>query len=1171
MGGRPTGSQTACGGRAPLYHPAAVPFAHLHVHSEYSILDGVASPEALCRAAAERGNEALALTDHGAMHGVPAFARAARRAGIKPLVGVEAYIVDRFGFGEDDGRRAPTHHITLLAQDETGYRNLCRLTTKAHLEGFYRRPRMHLDWLAERAEGVIVLSGCLQGILAQALLRDDEKHAEERAGWFREVFGDRFFLEVMDHGLPAEAKVAKGLFAIADRTGIPVVATNDVHYVDEGGHEAQDLLLAIRQNVPLDDPDRMRASLATLFMRDEAEMKALFPERTEAVTGTQAVVEMASDLGGLFDREEPLFPAVEVPKGHDGPMSWLGSLARDGLAERYGDPPPAAATERLEREMAVIERLGYPDYFLAVRDFVAEAKGRGIPVGPGRGSAAGSIVSYALGITRVDPLAHGLLFERFLNEGRKSLPDIDIDFCTLRRDEVIDYIRERHGREKVAQIVTFNRLKGKLAFRDMARLSGIPEVRYGLVAKALTDGEALAAAAENAVAAGLLDKDADCREALSKARRVENTIRNKGVHAAGLVIAPVALADLVPLARDRSGAVVSQYEMGDLEAMGLVKMDVLGIRNLTLLDEAEREIRRQGGECDLDSLPDGDEEAFALLGRGDTAGVFQFEAQNAIRLLKAIKPTTVEELAVVNALNRPGPLNSGLADRYVRRRKGKEEPEPPHPALEEVFRDTLGVMVYQEQVMRMAQEIAGYSLVDADDLRKAMGKKIASLMAAQEQRFVDGCAKVGKVNAAEAKRLFDQTAEFAQYGFNKSHAVAYSVVGYQCAWLKAHHPAQFHAAWLSSFGGNAEAVGGYASQLVAQGVPIMPPSVNRSRAAFSVEEDQVRYGLASVRHVGTAAAEALVAEREAGGDFADLGDFALRAVGKMSRRAAESLAAAGAFDDMGLDRRALMVVMDEVFKEAEAHAGMAGQEMLFADAPRVRVREPAAAEVAAVPPREVLEFQALDAFLTTSPLGDREADFREMGLPTIAEARGAKGTLSLAGFLSGAKVLRGYGGRKRAEGWLQDGTDRVEWVMYEEALAVTPGEDREDGIVVLRGQWRAGRGGGRRLVVDALWPGGEGFDPESAKSREARTSGTPQSPPTPPRETMEIHVPGALDEETLGALAILVKDAGPGPLRIVLDFEGKGKFQLAHSFPAEARDRFDAWSSGITGAAPSPQ
>ncbi|MCH7493658.1 hypothetical protein IIA16_02955, partial [bacterium] len=591
--------------------------------------------------------------------------------------------------------------------------------------------------------------------------------------------------------------------------------------------------------------------------------------------------------------------------------------------------------------------------------------------------------------------------------------------------------------------------------------------------------------------------------------------------------------------------------------------------NLTMLAAAEKEVRRQGGEVDLDTLADGDKKTFALLSRGESEGIFQMEAGNAVRLLRAIKPREIEDLAIINALIRPGPVNSGLTDRYVRRRQGKEKPEPPHPALQSVLADTLGVMIYQEQVMEMAREIAGFSLVEADDLRKAMGKKIKSLMAAQRERFITGCEKVGKVNAREAKALFDEVAEFAQYGFNKAHAVAYSVIGYQAAWLKAHWPAQFHAAWLSSFGGNAAEVGGFVARLVGNGVSILPPDVNKSLAAFSVEDKGVRYGLASVRHVGEGAAEALVAERTEAGPFTDLGDFALRVSGKVNRRAAESLAAAGAFASMGLDRRELQVVMEEVFKEAEASASMRGQAMLFTDAPLVRLRTPSPAEVALVPPDEVLEFGALEAFLTTSPMGAKGERFRAMGLPSIAEAAKKGGKAAVAGFLSGAKVHKGYGGRKRAEGYLQDRTCRVEWVMYEESLGRVPMEALADGIVVLEGSFRSRRGA-ERFVAEALYPGGEGY--VAARRAVAGPAGTPAAAPeTPHRPPLVLGVPESLDEESLGALARLVRTLEPGPLQVILEFPGAKRYRLSHSFTPEAKESLIAWRAALRpGGSPPP-
>ena len=1123
-------------------------FAHLHLHTEYSILDGVHPPEALVGAALARGQNAIAITDHGTMFGVPSFARAAAKKGIKPLIGCEAYILDQFDLGERGTGAPKTHHITLLAQNQVGYTNLCRLITKAHLKGFYRKPRLHLGWLEARAEGIIVLSGCMQGILGQAILEDRREHYRERAGWFREVFKNRFFLEVMDHDLPQEQQIAKTLFELAKKDGYPVVATNDVHFIEKGGNEAQDLLLAIRSNAPLNDENRWKAELDNLHLTTEEEMKAIFPDHKEAVFASQEIADRIDDLSSLFSDAEPIFPAVEVPKPHTDSMTWLRGLSRKGL-ESLGVNGKDATT-RLNDELGVIDRLGYADYFLVVRDFIAFARQEGIPVGPGRGSAAGSLVAFSLGITQVNPLDYGLLFERFLNEGRKSLPDIDTDFCTLRREEVLNHIRETHGETKVAQIVTFNRLKGRLAFRDMARLSGIPEGRYGPVAKALIMGEELDDTKENEVVMSMLKKDDECAEAMEKAKKVENTIRNRGVHAAGLVVGRETLSNLVPLARDKSGAIISQYEMGDLERMGLVKMDVLGIRNLTLLDKAQEEILRCGGVCDLENLPDGDAKAFAILAKGDTDGVFQFEAPNAVRLLKQVKPRSIEDLAVVNALIRPGPMNAGLTQRYVRRRRKKEKPTPPHPALEGILKDTLGVMVYQEQVMLMAREIAGFSLVDADDLRKAMGKKKKEVMDAQRSRFIEGAKKVGMVKPRAAKKLFDEVAEFAQYGFNKSHAVAYAIVAYQCAWLKAHFPAPFHAALLSSFGGNAEKVGESVSRLRSRGVEVLPPHVNTSEGIFSVAKGgAIRFGLGSIRHFGEGAAEALVTERALNGPYPSVQEFVERCSDIVNKRAAESLAASGAFEGMGFDRRRLVCVMEDLYRDTERNKGNKNQMMLLEEMEAVRVRDPSAEELAVLPSEGALEYGALDCFLTTDPLGQEGLAIRERGLLSLKESAKKKSKVKVVGFLSGSSI-RSFGGKKVAEGMIQDDTNRFEWVMFGDGVANLERDDLENGLVVAEGVFKKGRDARPRLTISALWPRGIGVEIQRKKP----------SPPLPP---IELFLPSNLDETALGQLARLVRQMKPGGIRVELHFECGGRFELTSRVEEASRQSLVDWSESL--------
>ena len=1127
-------------------------FSHLHLHTEYSVLDGVCSPKEILTYAKECGQNSIAITDHGVMYGVPSFVREAKKIGLKPIIGCEAYVYDDFEFDDRGKDTKKTNHITLLAMNKKGYSNLSKLTTKAHLEGFYRNPRINLNWLAERNEGIIVLSGCIQGILSKAIVDGNLTHAKNRIDWFKEVFGDRFFLEVMNHGIEEEEIIAKQLFEYGKKQEIKVVATNDVHFLKKGDHSVQDLLLAIRSNRLIDDPDRFRAKWPNLHLATESEMLDLFKENPECVENTNLVSDMVEDFSEVFSNPNPIFPIVEIPKNYKSSSEYLEKLAEEGLQKRY-KKNINEAKERLKKELDVIKDLGYPDYFLAVRDYVKYAKDNQIPVGPGRGSGAGCLVAYCLDITTIDPLKYGLIFERFLNKGRKSLPDIDMDFCTLGRDDVIRYIREKNGTKKVSQIITFNRLKGKLAFRDIARLSAIPEPRFSLVAKALSDGEKLKDALRNNIIRDIVNRDPECEKALEKAILIENTIRNKGVHAAGLVISNQNLAGMVPLARGKNGEVVSQYEMNDLESMGLVKMDILGIRNLTFLNEAQKEINIQGHECDIYDLSDkeDDKKTFKLLTKGYTDGVFQFESSTAVGLLKKIKPKSIEDLAIINALNRPGPLNSGLADSYVKRKQGKEKPTPPHPALKEVLEETLGIMVYQEQVMRIAQELSGYSLIEADDLRKAMGKKIESLMKTQRKRFINGAKEVGKISQDEALKIFNQIEEFAQYGFPKSHSVAYSVIGFQCAYLKAHFPSFFHAAWLSSYAGNAEKVGDCVSRLISWGKDVLPPDINSSQDLFSVNSDnEILYGLASIRNVGEVSAREIVSERKRNGNFEDLQDFVSRCQKVVNTRACETLAAAGAFDSFNLDRRHLQLVIKDIYKAVERLSRHKGQGSLFGEKTLINIPTVSEDDMKNVDSLFQLEFNALESFITTSPISNRYQHFLNMGVRKLSDLK-AGSKIDAIGYLSSCKIRKTYSGKRIAEGVIQDKGFRFPVVFYERSLDGIDSSHLSDGVVVIRARSRKGKDGAVSLYGEQIWPDGSNYESESGLVSRHELL-----------ESIILDLNGFLKKKYLNSLGDVLKTLKPGNVEIYLDF-GTKKFKLEEKYDKNAKKILLNWKEKL--------
>src|SRR5712691_5524328 len=819
-------------------------FVHLHTHSEYSLLDGANRiPELLDRVQA-LGMDSLAITDHGNLHGAWQFYSEARARKVRPILGFEAYLA----FGDRHKRERPPpeapgvySHLVLLARKRTGYQNLVKLSSIGFLEGFYRRPRIDRQVLEQYSDGLIGLAACLSGEIALYLRQGNYEAAKASAQYFAGVFGPNgFWLEVQDHGMAEEKTVTAGMFQLARDLGLPVVATNDAHYLRKEDAEAHDVLLAIGTGKDLDDPNRFRFFGQESYVKSEAEMRPLFPEHPQVLAETARVAELCE-----FDFEKRYFlPQYPRPAEFASDNDLLVHLARAGARERYGDPPPAAVEQRLAYELDVIQRTGYAGYFLIVYDLIKAARDRGIPTGPGRGSSAGSLVAYALRITDVDPLKFDLLFERFLNLERISMPDIDLDFCLERRGEVIEYVRARYGRESVGQIITFGTLKARAAFRDVARTLRVEMGDVDRITKlipsgpafAMTLGEAAQKVPEVKAAAA---QDERIRKVLELGARIEGLARHASVHAAGLVIAPGPLADYVPvcLAPQGAAAIITQYDMVSLEKVGMLKIDLLGLKTLTVIHDAVQMIReRHGVALDPAALDLEDPDVYRLLRSGRTAGVFQFESPLATDCLRNMKCDRFVDLVATNALLRPGPLDAGMHLVFINRKLGRDKVRYPHPELEEILAPTYGVITYQEQVMRIANVLAGYSLAEADVFRKAVGKKIQQLIDAELERFVERAAARGH----DRRVIVDIAAQietFGRYGFNKSHAVAYSVLSYQTAWFKTHHPAEFMAALLSSEIGNSDKVVEYINEARELGLDVLPPDVNESGFKFTVVGD----------------------------------------------------------------------------------------------------------------------------------------------------------------------------------------------------------------------------------------------------------------------------------------------------------------------------------------------
>jgi DNA polymerase-3 subunit alpha len=921
-------------------------FAHLHTHSEYSLLDGANRIPDLVARVKELGMDSLAITDHGNLHAAWSFYEAAKAGGIRPIIGCEAYLAFGSRHAREKAADAPAQysHLVLLARNRAGYRNLVKLSSIGYLEGYYRRPRIDKEVLAEHREGLIGLAACLSGEIALYLRQQQYDRARRSAAWFAETFGpEGFWLEVQDHGIPEERIVREGMFRLAEDLGLPVVATNDAHYLRREDHEAHDCLLAIGTGKDLDDPNRFRFTGQESYVKSEEEMRALFPDRPDVLANTQRVAELCE-----FDFEKRYFlPKFPLPEGYATDDALLVELATCGAERRYGTPLPERVAERLRYELDVIVTTGYAGYFLIVQDFIRAARERGIPVGPGRGSAAGSLVAYGLGITNVDPLRFDLLFERFLNPERISMPDIDVDFCFERRGEVIEYVRERYGRSSVGQIITFGTLKARAALRDIARVLRVPPADADRMAKLVPSGPAFAMSVAEAAEKvpelrELVRTDATAARVVDLAQRIEGLARHASVHAAGIVIAPGPLDEYVPVCTQpqQRGAEdddvrITQFDMIGLEKVGMLKMDFLGLRTLTVIHDAVVMIaERRGVTVDVDALDLDDPEVYALLRTGRTAGVFQFESPLATDMLRQMRCDRFDDLVVTNALMRPGPLDSGMHQVFIRRKRGEEPVRYPHPALQEALEPTFGVIVYQEQVMRIANLLGGFSLAEADVLRKAVGKKDPELIRQELTRFSDRAASLGH-DRRVIQDLAAQIETFGRYGFPKAHSVAYSIISFQTAWLKAHYPAEFMAALLSSEIGNTDKVVAYINEARELGLRVLPPSVNESGWKFTVTGDtEMRFGLGAVRNVGRGAIESILEARGAGGPFTGLADLCDRIDLRLAnKRVLESLIAAGALDQMDGHRAQLLAALDTALREAQLRQAEreAGQGTLFGD------------------------------------------------------------------------------------------------------------------------------------------------------------------------------------------------------------------------------------------------
>jgi DNA polymerase-3 subunit alpha len=1050
-------------------------FVHLHIHTQYSLLDGAAEISHLLRKVKEFGMPAVAITDHGVMYGCLKFYQQALKCGIKPILGCELYVAPRRLSDKVAKVDDNPSHLVLLAENNEGYRNLLKLVSIAHLEGFYYKPRVDQETLRRYSQGLIALSACLNGVIAKPIMENRIETAKDLVLRYQEIFGkDNFYIELQYQKLAEQRNVNRILAGLASECGAPLVATNDVHYLDRGDATAHDVLLCIQTGKTVDEVNRLKFATPEFYFKSQAEMSEALYNYPEALANTVKIAERCNvrlELGKLH------MPEYRIPE-ENTPERYLEELCRRGIRDK-GVSWDAEREERLLNELRVINQMGFPGYFLIVRDFVGYAKENGIMVGPGRGSAAGSLVAYLLGITNLDPIEHGLLFERFLNPERVSMPDIDIDFCYERRSEVINYVRNRFGAERVAQIITFGTMAARAAIRDVGRVLGLPYGEVDRVAKLVPHelGISIAEARRQSEELNDLAKTHPKIEyLLSIAEKIEGFPRHASTHAAGVVISGEPLTTYLPLARSNEDEVITQFSMEDVEALGLLKMDFLGLRTLTVLRDAmELILQNRGIQVDLARIPLNDELTYQELQAGHTLGVFQLESSGIRRILIRLKPDKMEDLTALMALYRPGPLGSGMIDDYIKVRHGQKTIDYLDPSLEPILRETYGVILYQEQVMRIASEIGGFSLGEADLVRRAMGKKKPEVLTAMRERFIEGAMNRG-LSKEKATEIFDLMEYFSGYGFNKSHSAAYALVAYQTAYFKANYPQEYMAALLTSVMGNSDKVGLYIEECRRMGLPIYPPDVNLSMASFTPEGEGIRFGLLSIKNVGIGAIEKIIDGRNAG-KYHSLFDFCARVSSQLvNKRVAESLIKAGALDCVGPGRRRMLTALDGIL-EKTAKRNYAVNQLSLLDVFDGGGMEPEfkMVEVEEFSQSELLQMEKeyLGVFISGHPLDQWRRKFLQNGVTPLAELKeepDGKEVL-IGGVVSDWRIITTKKGSRMAGSRIEDWTGSVEVIIFPKIYAEIKDDYFPDRVVVIKGRLERQEQGVKVLASQVRWLG----------------------------------------------------------------------------------------------------
>ena len=1133
-------------------------FTHLHLHTEYSLLDGACDLTKLMERVAALGQKSVAMTDHGNIYGAVHFFDAAKKQGIKPILGCELYI------SKNEDHRAPgegddNNHLLVLAENEEGYRNLMRITSEASLNGFYRRPRVSKRYLAENSKGLIGFSGCLSGELCEELTAGNYEKAKSVAEQYEDIFGKgNFYLEIQDQGLEQERQIHEALFRLERELNIPLVATNDSHYLCGDDSHAHDVMLCVQTGSKLNDRERFRFDGDQFFVKSADEMAKLFKDSPEVLKRTMEIAERCALT--LKPVEDP-FPLFAVPEGHTT-NSYFEQICREGYKKRLETmvrgleargvlrTPVHEYDARLEYEIKIIEEMKYAGYFLIVWDFIKYARDHGIPVGPGRGSGAGSLVAYAMEITNIDPMQNGLIFERFLNPERKQMPDIDVDFCMNRRGEVIDYVTRKYGRDQVAQIITFNTMAAKASIKDCGRVMDIPYGDVDRIAKLIpaTVGMKIDQALEEVAELRKAYKtDAQIRELIDTAKKLEGLVRGSGVHASAVVIAPRPLIELVPLAKTKNDEIVTAYDMKAIEKIGLLKMDFLGLTTLTVIDDCLKLIERNRGEkLDIGAIPLDDAETYKKVFHAAlTSGVFQFESSGMRDVLRRYKPDTVEDLTALNALYRPGPIQGGMIDDFIERKLGRRKVEYLLPELEGILKDTLGVIVYQEQVMQISNVLASYSLGEADLLRRSMGKKSMEAMAGQRDRFMEGAEAAGHPKET-AGDIFDQMEKFAGYGFNKSHSAAYALLAYQTAYLKTHYPMEFMAALLTSETSKPENVVKYIAECKEMGIRVEPPDVQVSGAQFTPHGDAIRFGLAAVKNVGGNAIESILKARaEVSGRFKSLWEFCEKVdLRVMNKRVLESLIKAGALDSLG-KRAPLMAAVDKAMERAQkaqrdAAQGQSGLFGLFDEGPK-SVSSEDLPKVADWEESERLanEKDVLGFFVSGHPLDKYAEKLRNLaGVISAAEALERKpperrwGTQSdpadeiqVAGMILGLRVQKSKRDQKLyAQAALEDATGKIDLICFARDYEKLSGQLKMEAPVVVRGVLMGDEDATPKIAISSI---------QALEEMQVKL---------PAGVRIRINMERATEEIFVGLKS--AADAAPGPGKVMLHLEKKGEYAV---------------------------